>query len=271
MLRGLILIPLLLAALPSAAAPQLKTRGLARPAKQAAAYPWQKALQQSILTIQRGGAGEYSTGDDAKQALTDAFVWDERYRRPRFDAKGGRPSFCSGAVYMAVLNALLRWEEGNRRRCISEEAWRALLPQKVKDGVTPWGYANANGPGFAMLIARLGAGTSFTDSAQARPGDIAKIWWTDALGATESGHLVILVKDEGDSLRIWSSNMPRKGLAGGFGLRSVPKSSIRRILYTRITHPEAFNKAPQIADDPWLTQLMSQSTTWEECEARLKK
>lgn len=255
--------------LPLQGAPTLKIKRsvpLSRPVNQT--QPWGKALQAAILEITQHGAGDYSTSDKAKEALVNSFHWDTRLKRPRFVAQEARPSFCSGAVYAAVLSGLLKWEEANHRRVISPEAWQALLPRLVKDGIGPWGYANANGPGFAMLVHRLGAGINFTDWQQARPADIMKIWWNDSIGATERGHLVILVQDKGDSVRVWSSNQARNGLAGGYGLRDIPKSAIRRVIFTRITTPAAFNNAHQLKDDPWLTNLMVRSVRWEECTMR---
>lgn len=258
------------AALPLQGAPALKTkRSVPLPRTTAAQQqPWWKALQAAILDIQKHGAGDYSTSDRAKEALVTSFHWDERLKRPRFAAQEARPSFCSSAVYVAVLSGLLKWEEANHRRAISPEAWQALLPQLVKDGIGPWGYANANGPGFALLVHRLGAGVNFTEWEKAKPSDIMKIWWNDAIGATERGHLVILVQDRGDSVRVWSSNQARDGQAGGYGLRDIPKSAIRRVLFTRITNPAAFNNAPRLKDDPWLTDLMTRTVKWEDCAAR---
>lgn len=251
------------------AAPVLKTkRSHAQPSASATAQPWWKSLQAAILDIQRHGAGEYSTEDRAKQALAASFRWDERTRRAVFSPQTARPSFCSSAVYVAVLSGLLHWEEANRRRVISPEAWQALMPLPVKDGIGPWGYANANGPGFAMLVHRLGAGVNFTDWAQARPADIMKIWWNDAVGAHERGHLVILVQDMGQEVRVWSSHQARDGMPGGYGLRTIPKSAIRRVIFSRITRPAAFNNAPKLKDDPWLTDLMQHDVRWEDCLPR---
>lgn len=255
---------------PLHAAPALKTkRSVPLPRAGAAQQqPWWKALQAAILDIQKHGAGDYSTSDRAKQALVSSFHWDERLKRPRFEAQEARPSFCSSAVYVAVLSALLKWEEANHRRALSPDAWQALLPQLVKDGIGPWGYANANGPGFAMLVHRLGAGVNFTEWEKAKPSDIMKIWWNDAIGAQERGHLVILVQDKGDTVRVWSSNQARDGQPAGYGLRDIPKSAIRRVLFTRITNPAAFNNAPRLKDDPWLTELMTRNVTWADCAPR---
>ncbi len=246
-------------------APQLKQRGRA---PQGAAAVWVRALQRAITDIHNHGPGGYSTADAAHDALEKAFVWNARSSRPVFSPAGARPSFCSGAVYAAVLSALIHWDAAQPKRQISAEAWQALLPHHVKDGVGPWGYANANGPGFALLVHRLGAGVSFTDWKLAQPGDVAKLWWTDEIGGRESGHLVILVRDEGESVRVWSSNKPTGGAADGFGFKSFSKKSIRRVLFTRITNPAAFNKAASIGVEPWLTGLMSKPATWAECASR---
>ncbi len=229
---------------------------------------WWKAVQAAIIDIHKRGAGGYSTADAAHDALHAAFSWNERARRLQFTPSGARPSFCSGAVYAALLSALIRWDAAQPRPHISSEAWQALAPKAVPDGVAPWGWANANGPGFALLVHRLGAGYNFTDWAQARPADVMKIWWNDSIGAQERGHLVILVRDEGDSVRVWSSNQPTNTSPGGFGFRSYPKSAVRRVLFTRITNPAAFNKAPSIGEDEWLMELTRRNVSWAECAER---
>lgn len=250
------------------AAPVLRTRTSISGGKAAQTQkvnPWWKAMQRAIIDIQADGAGGYSTSDQAKAALVESFQWNDRLKRPIFSPQVARPSFCSGAVYVALLSAILRWEEQNRRRVISAEAWQALMPRMVADGVGPWGYANSNGPGFALLVHRLGAGVNFTDWKLARPADVMKIWWTDEIGGRERGHLVVLVKDEGDTVQVWSSHTARNGLAGGYGVRHVPKKDIRRVMFSRITNPAAFNKAHRLPDEPWLTRQLSSPVTWEEC------
>lgn len=227
--------------------------------------PWWQALQRAVMDIERSGAGGYSTTEEAKRALVDSFTWNDRLKRPLFDVQNARPSFCSGAVYSAVLSGLLRWEEMNRRRVISEDAWKALLPQMVADGVGPWGYANANGPGFALLVHRLGAGVNFTDWRLARPADVMKIWWTKEIGGRERGHLVILVKDMGEEVQVWSSHVARDGHPAGYGVRTIAKSSIKRVLFSRITNPSAFGKAHQLPDEPWLTRQLTEPVSWEDC------
>lgn len=251
-----------------AATPHLKPRSTSRAEVLRAAYPWWKSMQNAIMSMQRHGAGGYSTEDFAKQALVDSFQWDESTKRPLFNPLVARPSFCSSAVWVATLSALLDWELRNRRRVICPAAWQALLPRLVKDGEGPWGYANANGPGFALLVHRLGAGINFTDWRRARPSDVMKIWWSDAIGGRERGHLVILVKDEGKTACVWSSHKARDGHPAGYGIRRIPKSAMRRVLFSRITNPAAFNRAHKLPDDAWLTELMLHDTSWTECIQR---
>ena len=76
-----------------------------------------------------------------------------------------------------------------------------------------------------------------------------------SLGLTDfSGNdLTVLVKDGGDTVTFWSSNMP-----DGYGAKTVPKSQIRRVIFTRITRPERFNLAPAVGSHPWLSSLLRQ-------------
>lgn len=224
---------------------------------------WTRALNTSIDEIERYGPGGYATDNAALTAFINSFRRDERSGRLRFNAAGARPSFCSSAVYAAMLSALIRWDE--KRGAISAAAWEALRPKRAGDGVGPWGYANANGPGFALLVHELGAGISFTEVSRAQTWDVLKLWWTDAIGLTENGHLAMFVRDEGDSIRIWSSNMPLDGASNGYGFKSVPKRRIKHMLFTRITHPEAFAKASAIGKSDWLASLLRRNVTWEEC------
>ncbi len=237
-------------------------KGTARRSAQAR-LSWGHALGAALQAVQNHGAGGYSVQEDAHHALARAFLWDAPHRRLTFTPAAARPSFCSGAVYAVLLSALIHWD--SPRHSLPEEAWMALKPSRVADGCGPWGYANANGPGFALLIHELRAGVNFTDINLARPGDVLKIWWNEHIGANERGHLVIFIRREGENILYWSSNLPQEGKAGGFGYRTVPVSSIRRALFSRITRPEAFAHAARIGDNAWLTSLTQQDTTWEEC------
>lgn len=172
----------------------------------------------------------------------------------RLPSPEATPSFCSSACYLLLLKSLQLWDAAQPQPVISERAWLALIPRLGQhDGEGPWGWANANGPGLAVLVHRLGAGVNFEDWRKARPGDFMKIFWTDHIGRRESGHLTVLVKDGGDTVTFWSSNMP-----DGYGAKTVPKSQIRRVIFTRITRPERFNLAPAVGSHPWLSSLLRQ-------------
>lgn len=237
-------------------------------ARQISASTWQKCIGRAVSDLHQHGAGGYSTHDDAHDALSRAFEWDTRLQQPIFHTESARPSFCSGAVYAVIISALLHWDRENTPHRISPEAWQALLPHRAPDGVGAWGQANANGPGLAVLVHRLGAGINFTDWAKARPGDILKMWWTDAVGATERGHLVIFVKDLGDEIVTWSSHQGGKDSAGGFGFKRFRKKDAIHVLFTRIINPRAFNNAPKLGTDEWLASLLQRTVTWKECLLR---
>ncbi len=226
-----------------------------------ASVSWTECLGASINEIQAQGSGSYSVKDDAHDALARSFHWQGR---AVYDKREPRPSFCSGAVYVALLNALIKWEAAQGKPQFSKDAWQALFPLRYQDGERAWGWANANGVGFALLIHELKAGTSFTDWNKARPLDVIKMWWTEEIGGKERGHLAFLIKDEGDKVLIWSSNQAIEGQRGGYGLRYYPKSSIKRVLFTRITKPQQFERALQIQFNPWLHGLLRQSSSWNE-------
>lgn len=220
---------------------------------------WYQALRTGLSQFRNGGG--YETSREAMQALAEkACRWDPRTRRPVFLLRNAAPSFCSSACYLLLLKSLQIWDSAQPRPVISERAWLALIPRFGQhDGEGPWGWANANGPGLAVLVHRLGAGINFEDWRKARPGDFMKIFWTDRIGRRESGHLTVLVKDGGDQVTFWSSNIP-----DGYGARTVPKSRIRRVIFTRITRPERFNLAPSVGSHPWLSSLLRQEVGMKE-------
>ena len=212
--------------------------------------------------------------------------------RPVWDVSVLRPSFCSAACYMALLKALSDWDTGN---AISGAAWKNLKPYTVEgtawpiqsDGEGCWGRANANGPGFAALIAYLGAGHNYYIAApgecastsaywaqwdNAQKGDFLKIFWNRYIGAdeshSESGHMVIFLSrtrstlngKRDDIITYWSSNGSGTNPNGGYGISSCRASKIYRAVRTRITNPAAFDRAkelPPLARDSWLCALES--------------
>jgi hypothetical protein len=170
------------------------------------------------------------------------------------NADHAKPSFCSGATYLVLLEALGNGPE-------------ALLPEvDQQDGHGVFGRWNSNGPGSAKLVADLGAGTNFSSWDEARPGDFLKVWWTDRIGGHERGHLVVYLGHDAERVRFWSSNQP-----GGYGTNSVPRGDCRRVLFTRITRPERFADAGKLpATDPWLERMLREDFTWEEVVAKCR-
>ena len=167
---------------------------------------------------------------------------------------------------MVLLQALRGWEAEQGAAVFSPRVWESLrVEAQHPDGYLSWGRANANGPGFAKWVRDLGAGRSFTSLQAARPGDFLKFFHTPQIGARERGHLVIYLGQElrggQRCIRYWSANKP-----GGYGVRSVPLAGLHHLIFTRITHPARFARAPLLpALDPWLASLLHQDTSFDEC------
>ena len=259
---------------------------------------FRNALIRSLDFFNDGGG--YYTGKEfsplfvrtAWDGMEQALRLNAETGRPEWDLSVMRPSFCSAACYMALLKALSLWDtEG----VISADAWRNLKPYTVdnggylvqRDGEGCWGRANANGPGFAVLISRLGAGKNLYignpseyrsasaywerwDSVQ--QGDFLKIFWNRHIGADEShyerGHMVLFLKREksylngkrDDIITYWSSNGSGTDVNGGYGIATCRASKIYRAVRTRITDPSAFDRAKEIPPflrNSWLAALES--------------
>ncbi len=222
------------------------------------------AIKQLSKTEGLEGKGCYSTRAEAHYALLNSFgfgmVTDRLYYLPSKLS----PSFCSGAVYIALLSALMHWDSTNPDIAFTEEDWDSMLPRSVQDGEGVWGWANANAAGFANLIHQLGAGYSFTNPAQAKHLDIIKIWWTKEIGGREHGHLAILIKQDPKHYYIWGSHQRDEKGQEGIYIKRIAKSDIGRVLFTRITQPAAFQRAEDIGYDPWLNALLYTPVSWEE-------
>jgi hypothetical protein len=226
---------------------------------------WEACMAEAREKLGQGGG--YACTGKALDNFIQAFSRDER-KGLRLQPGKARPSFCSSAVYGALLLALELWNSGREENGLDGNAWQALAPRKALDGTGAWGCANANGPGLAVLIHKLGGGHSFTEWEKARSGDIMKLWWTEAVGAKERGHLTIYLSQTEDSLTFWSSNQSNSGKTPGYGTKTIPKSTVRHVLFTRITRPEAFANAPHVGTDPWLGSLLKKTVTMEEALSR---
>lgn len=204
----------------------------------------------AVHTMPTGGG--YDGSDATKNLLRSSF--DLTDGELHVNVNRAKPSFCSGATYLVLLKALNSGTE-------------ALLPElDQKDGHSVFGRWNANGPGVAKLVADLGAGKNFTSWDKAQPGDFLKIWWTDKIGGSERGHLVIYLSHDAKTVRFWSSNQP-----GGYGTKSVSRSDCHRALFTRITRPEKFAAAKNLpAVDPWLANMLQEDFTWKAVVAKCR-
>ncbi|MEP6671356.1 MAG: hypothetical protein ABJF10_19495 [Chthoniobacter sp.] len=174
------------------------------------------------------------------------------------------PSFCPGATYLVFLSVL---EQLHRQGKIAldEETLRALLVQEHQaDGSGVWGRWNANGPGTARLFFETGLGRNFTSFEEARAGDFMKIFWNEEIGLKEAGHSVVFLgrisKPDGEFVRYWSSNQPN-----GFGIAEIPMQRIRRVLFSRLEHPEQIRNVLTIpARDTYLAAMLKRPSSGEE-------
>ncbi len=169
------------------------------------------------------------------------------------------PTFCSGATYLVFLRTIERLRLQNSS-FLPAEKWARFANLGVADGEEIFGRWNANGPGTAKLFADLNCGVNFTSYDHARPGDFLKMWWTDAIGAKERGHLVIYLSQTPTTLTYWSANQPN-----GYGKKTTPKSKIKHHLFSRLTTPKNLTKASQISKkDPFLADMLRKDFTWSQ-------
>lgn len=177
------------------------------------------------------------------------------------------PSFCSGATYLIFVRTL---EDLRRSGTLSYdfETISQLVIRSQRDGEGIWGRWNANGPGTARLFYELQLGPNFVDYEKARPGDFMKIFWTKEVGKLERGHSVIYLgrseKDGVEQVTFWSSNQP-----DGYGTKTVPRSKIAQVIFSRLETPENLPRISTIADlDPYLGSLLEVRSSFEEAKKK---
>lgn len=166
------------------------------------------------------------------------------------------PSYCSGATYLVFLKTIEALRDAGRLD-LDAATLRALMIKGQRDGQGIWGRWNANGPGAARLFEELDLGRNFASFDEARPGDFMKIFWTDEVGKAERGHLVVflgLEKSGGaEQVRFWSSNIPK-----GYGEKTVPRSKIANVIFSRLEHPENLARIMSVPDvDKYLASLLT--------------
>jgi len=177
------------------------------------------------------------------------------------DPSQATPSFCSGATYLVFVSVLARLNREDRLQWDQDTATALKVTNQI-DGTGIWGRWNANGPGTARLFYELGLGRNFTSLDEAQPGDFLKIFWTEEIGAREIGHSVIYlgrgIQPDGEPfIRYWSSNEPN-----GYGIAKVPLRRIKRMLFSRLEHPEAIVRQRQIPSrDGYLAAMLKRSST----------
>jgi len=187
------------------------------------------------------------------------------------DPQTAQPSYCSGATYLVLLNAL-KFEIDK----INDHEKRTKLIERLKvasqsDGVGIWGRWNSNGPCMAVLFAESGMGISFWDYKKAQPGDFLKLWWKDPIGRDEAGHSVVFLgygeTPEGENgIEIWSSNKPN-----GYGKKVVPFSKIHHALFSRCEHPERVGELANLPErSEMLAGMLKRNISYDEVNALIE-
>jgi hypothetical protein len=208
--------------------------------------------------------GGYAVSRSAMAALTRAItIRGDGHLQVSPDVSS--PCFCSAATYLVFVSLVGELETAGRFG-LPPEAMKALLASSQPDGSGVWGRWNANGPGTARLFCELGLGRNFSSLDEAQPGDFAKFWWDGNIGAKERGHSVIylgssLSEAGGEPLvTFWSANMP-----GGLGIKTIPRSKIKRALFSRLDNPAGITKVSTIPKrDAYLADMLKRASSEEE-------
>jgi hypothetical protein len=223
------------------------------------------ALNDLVLDVIRTmpSGGGYAANAMAMAALRKSVRTDSGGRLD-LEPKDAQPSFCSGATYLILLAVFDQLHRQGRLE-LPANVRAALEVKSQPDGTGVWGRWNANGPGTARLFHELGMGRNFTSYAEARAGDFIKMFWNENIGSSEKGHSAIFLgisKDEqgADQVTFWSSNIP-----GGYGVKDVPKSQIKRALFSRLENPQAVAGVAELpAKDAYLAAMLKRPSTEKE-------
>ena len=223
--------------------------------------PYNALILQEIQTMPE--AGGYSASHAATERLGSAVSLGEA-RGLDVEADRARPSYCSGATYLVFLKTV----DALARRGLApadDRTLASLLITGQRDGEGVWGRWNANGPGTARLFYEMRLGQNFTDFSLAQPGDFMKIFWNDAVGRKEHGHSVIylgtVTVNGVESVRFWSSN-----LGYGYSEKTVPRTRIKAVVFSRLTTPENLGRASDFSPrvDPYLAGLLTKDSNFAE-------
>ncbi len=192
---------------------------------QSGAHTDVNSIVVSEVNAAPGGTGyRYSTGPEAFRAHRAAMTISENGELS-VDLTKAKKSFCSAATHL-LLGKVLSKLQRNSMIFPSREQLEKVLPHGEEDGVGFWGRVNANGPGFAILMSELGAGTNFWKLNAAKSGDFVKVYWNKHVGVRERGHLGVFMGwkfyREGIYMEMWSANVPN-----GFSKMLVKINPIR--------------------------------------------
>lgn len=215
-----------------------------------------RLVLEAVRAMPTGGV--YRADRGAFQNLADAVTVDGGHLT--VEAAGARPSFCSSATYLVFAHAIGQWSR-DQRVALPAGTLDALLVRGQPDGTGVWGCWNANGPGTARLFYLLGLGRNFTSFEQAQPGDFMKIFWNEHIGAKERGHSVVyLGRERGadgvEYVKYWSSNQPN-----GYGVARVPRTKIKRVLFSRLESPAALARLKGVPKDRYLASMLNTSSS----------
>src|SRR4029077_589387 len=184
---------------------------------------------EQIREMPKGG--RYSVSHFAKIRLESS----AHFESGKFFIVPSGPSFCSGATYLVFIRTIETLRARGQLRLHYGKLERLIIRDQ-RDGEGIWGRWNANGPGTARLFHELGLGRNFDNFADAKPGDFMKIFWSNRVGKTESGHSVIYLGTEKrlgiEYVRFWSSNLP-----AGYGVKTVPRGKIAYAIFSRLQMP----------------------------------
>jgi len=206
-------------------------------------------------------------GYDASQAAVDRLASSVSLKNGiiKQDLKAAKSTFCSGATYLVFLRTIEQLRLGNST-FLPESKYTRFADLRVKDGEEIFGRWNANGPGTAKLFSDLKCGINFTSYDHANPGDFMKMWWTNAIGKKERGHSVIYLGSHGDQILYWSANHPE-----GYGCKSVAKSRVKHVLFSRLTNPAKLVNAHRLAPrDSFLGDMLHKDFTWRQISQSCK-
>lgn len=156
-------------------------------------------------------------------------------------------SFCTSGTYLLFLTVIADLQRRGRVKN-SEALGQALIdigaPEAVidgkRDGIGFFGHWNANGPGIAELFALLDLGENHDAWERAQPGDFLKMWWTEAIGRDERGHVVVYLglSDDRRQVKVWSSNLQNEDGTTGYGTMWVDRDRIKHARFSRLERPE---------------------------------